>query len=243
MNGMRFSIRLLFHGSLNAFLPKRYREQTIERILPFFSTIKDTVEAIGVPHVEIEKILVNQLDAEFDYRPQQNDWVEVFPYGNTMPTGAPKSFVLDVHLGALARLLRMMGIDAVYRNDCTDKEIVAIAVSENRAVLTKDVGLLKHKQLHWGYWLRSQQAEEQFREVAKRFALCAIINPFSRCIACNGIIKEVEKSNVANLLPKNTERYFTEFYRCGQCGKLYWKGSHFEAMQKTVERLKSIACQ
>ena len=151
--------------------------------------------------------------------------------------------MLDVHLGGLARLLRLLGIDALYKNNLHDREIVALAVEEGRAVLTRDIGLLKQKVLQYGYWLRSQHSEEQVTEVLNRFSLCQGIRPFSRCITCNGLLAEVPKAHILHHLPDDTKRIFQEFYQCTQCGKVYWKGSHYHNMQKVVERIRSLACQ
>ena len=211
-------------------------------MLPQASSVKDAIEAAGVPHVEIAKITVNDCEKEFSYQLQPEDRIEVFPFEKNFPPEAPTSFVLDVHLGKLARLLRMMGIDTVYENDRHDREIVALAVTENRAVLTRDIGLLKHKVLRYGYWLRSQQSEEQLLEVIRLFSLCDKLRPFTRCIACNGLLAEVPKAAIEDRLPEQTRRCFDVFFQCTRCRKLYWKGSHFENMEERISRIKSLAC-
>jgi uncharacterized protein len=243
MQRKSFPITLFFHGSLNDFLPSRKRHQWLTHWSVLPSSLKDTIESIGVPHVEIEKVLVNQQEKSLSYQPEASDAVEVFPFQHALPPNAPKSFVLDVHLGALARLLRMMGIDAVYQNNHHDKDIVSTAARENRAVLTRDIGLLKHKILNWGYWLRSQHPEEQAAEVIRRFSLRSSLRPFSRCISCNGMLKEVEKARVLHLLPPQTKECFDVFYQCNGCGKVYWEGSHYEHMQHKLEKLLSLADQ
>ena len=134
----------------------------------------------------------------------------------------------------------MLGIDTAYRNNYTDKEIVTIAAEEKRVVLTRDVGLLKHKCIAHGYWLRSQQPEEQLTEVTKRFSLCYCIQPFSRCMACNGELHSVEKEEIIHELLPLVREYYNEFYQCSQCKKIYWKGSHFENMQQFITAIKSV---
>lgn len=232
----------IFHESLNDFLQKRANHTWHSFSFHTPASVKDAIEALGVPHVEVKKIVVNESEESFSYRLQANDKVEVFPYKNHFSPNAPHAFVLDVHLGKLARLLRLLGIDAVYKNDLHDSEIVSIAVAENRAVLTRDVGLLKHKVLACGYWLRSQHAEEQLLEVIKMFSLCGYINPFSRCITCNGTLLVTPKKDIIHLLPEKTKNFFEEFYRCENCSNIYWKGSHYQNMQRRVERIKSLAC-
>jgi uncharacterized protein len=238
-----FSTSFHFHGSLNDFLRRWQKNQTLAYSCKFSTSAKDAMEAIGVPHVEARTIKVNGNEQNVSYRLQPGDQVEVFPYDGHFPAGTPRTFVLDVHLGGLARLLRMLGIDAVYQNDLHDREIVALAVAENRAVLTRDVGLLKYKVLQHGYWLRSQQSPEQLLEVIRRFSLCTSLLPFSRCIACNGLLATVAKEDVLPLLPDQTKEHFTEFYQCTNCGKVYWKGSHYQYMLQVVDRLRSLACQ
>lgn len=235
-------VEFLFHDSLNDFLPRKEKEQWKKLSLKTSSSVKDAMEAIGVPHVEVMKIVVNGSEKEFTYLLQPADQAEVYPYETHFPQGTPQTFILDVHLGKLARLLRMMGIDAAYQNHWHDKEIVAMAVQENRSVLTRDVGLLKHKVLKYGYWLRSQEPEEQLMEVIQRFSLCDCLRPFSRCMACNGLLKEVPKAGVLHLLPAQTRDYFPQFYQCIQCKNVYWKGSHFENMQCLIDHIKSLAC-
>lgn len=238
-----FPIEVFFYGRLNDFLPLKEQHQWMTHLYTPRSSAKDTVKAIGVPHVEVAKISVNGQEQAFAYQFQPGDKIEVFPFENCFPSQAPTAFILDVHLGALSRLLRMMGIDALYENNWDDREIVAFAVSENRAVLTRDIGLLKHKILKWGYWLRSQNPEEQAAEVIKVFSLCECFQPFSRCIACNGCLQSVEKKDIVHLLPPQTKELFDSFYQCNTCGKIYWKGSHYEHMLQTVERIKLFACQ
>lgn len=231
-----------FHSSLNDFLRKRQKNLWNIHLFRTPSSVKDAMEALGVPHVEIDKIIINGNSKDFTYRLQNGDQVEAFPFENHFPETTPKSFVLDVHLGKLARLLRMLGIDAVYQNQLEDNEIVAIAIAENRAVLTRDIGLLKHKVLRYGYWLRSQDPEQQLVEVLRVFSLCKAIRPFTLCIACNGRLTAIPKSDVLPLLPEETKAVFEEFYQCNQCGKVYWKGPHYNHMQGQVQRLVSLAC-
>ncbi|MHA6249591.1 Mut7-C RNAse domain-containing protein [Pontibacter sp. CAU 1760] len=236
-------------GSLKDFLPvSRLREQ-----LPYaFSgspAVKDAIEAIGVPHPEVFGILVNGTGADFHYSLQAGDMVKVYAAECLLQNPGiillqpdlpvPVSFVLDVHMGKLARSLRMLGFDSSYANDYTDSQIAAMAASENRVVLTRDVGLLKQKIIRWGYWLRSQQPEEQLREVLQRFRLTAAIRSFTRCMACNGVISSVPKHQVLAQLQPKTKAYFDQFYQCLSCGQVYWKGSHYEKMLAKVKTLET----
>lgn len=236
-----------FFGSLNDFLPAAKRELTFSYPFTGLPAVKDTIEAIGVPHPEVSVILINRRPASLTTPLQLGDQVEVYPfdpqqswppgYCLRLPVPQPARFVLDVHLGKLARNLRMLGFDAFYRNDYTDQDIVALAVGESRLVLTRDVGLLKLKAITWGYWLRSQHPQIQLAEVIQYFQLRQQLAPFTRCLECNAGIVAVTKESVWDLLPPNTRRYFQEFYQCTHCKRVYWKGSHFERMQAFVDRI------
>ena len=150
----------------------------------------------------------------------------------------PARFILDVHLGKLARLLRMAGFDTLYRNDLDDPEIIQIAEDENRIVLTRDRGILKNKRVKRGHFVKSPYAKEQLREVIDVFQLKNNIHFLSRCIACNGTIEEVKKEDIEGELKPGTMQYFHEFFRCRDCGKVYWEGSHFDRMMHFYEEMK-----
>ncbi|PTX18379.1 hypothetical protein C8N40_106179 [Pontibacter mucosus] len=236
-----------FHGSLNNFLPKRRRGSAIHYTFNGTPAIKDSIEALGVPHPEVDVILVNHKPVAFSYLLQEGDVVEVYPVetGRSWPAGytmeeknpPPHRFVLDVHLGTLAKSMRMLGLDTHYQTDLADAAIARIAVAEERVVLTRDVGLLKQKSITWGYWLRSQHTEEQLEEVIRRYSLQPSFRPFARCLACNVPVQQVRKEEVLEQLPPKTKLYFEEFYRCPSCSRVYWKGSHYERMQEFVTRI------
>jgi uncharacterized protein with PIN domain len=238
-----------FYGNLNDFLSKKDRNKKITYSFRATPSVKDAVEAIGVPHVEVEWLQVNATPALFSYYLQAGDEVEVYPQDSpAVPRSAPPlrdnsqrphSFVLDMHLGALARRLRLLGIDTLYHKHITDKELAHLSSEEHRVALTRDIALLKQKIIDWGYWLRSQQPEEQLLEVVKRYALTPFFAPFSRCLSCNGLIHPVKKETVLESLPHGTKEYFDNFYQCRDCGKVYWKGSHYERMIRFIEELKA----
>ncbi|WP_076666917.1 Mut7-C RNAse domain-containing protein [Pontibacter indicus] len=238
---MSHTAHFRFHGSLNDFLRPRQRHIALGYTFAEHQTVKDMIEAMGVPHVEVREVMANGEKVDFDQRLQPEDQVEVYPYENgeeELLTGiAERRFVLDVHLGTLARSLRMLGFDTVYDQHLHDPELTQIASKEQRILLTRDVNLLKHKAIPAGYWLRSQHTAEQLREVFTRYKLADYIRPFTRCMVCNGQIVPVEKQEVVEQLPPNTQLYFNEFYQCRQCKRVYWKGSHYERMQETVCRI------
>lgn len=225
-----------FHGSLNDFLPPRLKNTWIHYSFGNIPSVKDAIEALGIPHTEIETITANDTLISFSYLLQNGARIEVHPF--IQVPDAPQRFILDVHLGKLARLLRLLGFDTLYANDYTDKAIVEAVKPGERIVLTRDIGLLKHKAIHWGYWLRSQQPYDQLKEVLYRFRLTDKIQPFTRCLACNGCIDPVNKPAIQHLLLPNTRQLFTEFYQCRSCQRIYWKGSHYNRMLRWVENLK-----
>lgn len=234
-----------FLGSLCDFLPKRIQGQYLYPLL-HPTTVKDAIEAMGIPHVEVKRIKVHQQDVPFTYLLRPSDEVEVYPFSSPSsnadtllrpPLKRPVKFILDVHLGSLARLLRLSGFDTHYETEAADADIAQLAAKEDRIVLTRDIGLLKHKIIHWGYWLRSQYREEQFKEVACRFDLWSSFSPFSYCLACNGKIQAVSKESVLDRIPSNAALYFHTFYQCQNCQRIYWKGSHYDHMLQTLKRL------
>jgi uncharacterized protein with PIN domain len=236
-----------FFGSLNDFLPLVKKEVAIPYPFTGVPAVKDAIEAIGIPHPEIAGILINQQPAQPTTPLHPGDQVKVYPFNGDYPgypgyalrpePPLPVRFILDVHLGKLAKALRILGFDACYQNDYDDKTIASLAAREKRLVLTRDIGLLKHKAITWGYWLRSQHPEKQITEVLQHFRLQDQAAPFTRCLACNAPIEAVPKEMVWEQLPPNTRLYFEEFFRCIQCRRVYWKGSHYQRMQAFVNLL------
>lgn len=208
-------------------------------------SVKDAVEAMGVPHTEVDSIVVNGTPVGFGYHLKDGDAVSVYPasFSPEIPErvalrGAPRpSFVVDVNLGKLARRLRMLGFDAAYRNDYTDHEIAGLAWSEDRIVLTRDRRLLRFRIITHGYWLRSDEPRTQVKEVLGRFGYYPLVKPFNRCLECNGVIVPVEKAEVFDRLEPKTKLYYDEFSICTDCGKVYWKGSHYDRMKETLDGL------
>ncbi len=236
-----------FYEELNDFLPPDKRKVQFPYSFSGNPSIKDAVEAIGVPHTEVDLILVNGKSVDFSYHLQQGDLVSVYPVFESFDIGPvthlrpeplrnPK-FILDVHLGKLAKILRMLGFDTVYRNDLEDDEIAERAREEGRIILTRDVGLLKRGSVDRGYWVRSQHPKQQAKEVLQRFNLKNLVKPFKRCMDCNGIIEPVEKESVEDQLPSASAESYDHFFQCGNCGKLYWRGSHIPNMIDTIYSL------
>lgn len=236
-----------FYAELRDFLPPGPTEREIEYGFDGSPSIKDAIEAQGIPHTEVDLILVNGSSVDFHYRLQSGDRVAVYPVFETLDITpvvrlrpAPLRdlrFVVDVNLGQLARLLRLLGFDVVYHNDLADAAIVALAVREHRVVLTRDRLLLHHKVITHGYWVRSPAPETQAAEVLRRFQLEGCVQPFTRCLECNGRVTPVAKETVATALEPKTALYYDQFFRCEQCGRIYWQGSHYARLLAKVERI------
>ncbi|MFC1731287.1 Mut7-C RNAse domain-containing protein [candidate division KSB1 bacterium] len=233
-----------FYEELNDFLPPERRKREFSYNFTGKPTVKDAVESLGVPHAEIDLIIVNGEPEGFDHHLKEGDQVSVYPVFESFdispvnrlrpePLRDPK-FILDVHLGKLAQYLRMLGFDTLFSNSYEDPEIVRTAVRQKRIILTRDVNLLKHNAVTHGYWVRSTDPDEQIVEIIGRFDLSGRIAPFTRCMVCNGIVSPAAKESVRHLLEESTARYYDEFFQCGSCEKVYWRGSHHENMERFI---------
>ena len=240
-------ITIRFYEELNDFLHYSRRKKSFTFSLTGKRTIKDIIEAIGVPHTEVDLILANQEPVTFDYHPQKDDYISVYPVFEAIDIGSinllrPKplrktKFILDVHLGTLARYLRMLGFDTLYRNDYKDEEIVHISIKEKRIILTRDLAILKNGKVTHGYFVRETDPKKQICEISRRFDLKDQFKPFHRCMECNGIIRKVDKTAVEKILQANTRKAFQDFFQCTSCEKVYWKGSHYEKMSDLIDKI------
>jgi uncharacterized protein len=224
-----------FFGRLNDFLSRDQREQMIRVDFRGRQSIKHLAESLGVPHPEIGKVQVNGQVRMLSTITENGDRVEVYPIPNGCPV-EPR-FVLDNHLGRLTAYLRMLGFDCLYHQDYDDEELAEIAQREERILLSRDRRLLMRKSIVYGNWLRSLDSLEQLTEVIRRFDLAKRIVPFHRCLRCNQPLESVAKEVVLNRLEPLTKLYFDEFQICPACKQIYWKGSHYERMQRLIEQL------
>lgn len=224
---------LRFYGRLNDFLPKQRRRRWLDQEIQGRPAVVDPLQAVGVPHTEIGRVTINGRKVSLSCQVEAGDKIKVWPRQSLCRGRGPR-FVLDVHLGKLAKYLRLLGFDTLYRNDASDKEVIDTAVHQRRTVLTRDVGLLKHRRLGHGYWVRHTAPHQQFREVLQQFGLWKCAKPFERCLACNGRLVKVRKEVIVECLLPGTRRRYRKFYRCRQCGKIYWAGSHYKQMCRLI---------
>lgn len=241
-----FQLFFRFYGNLNDFLLLDRRQVEFAHFIKDQASIKDTIEAIGIPHPEISLMIVNGESVGFDYLIQPGDRISVYPRFTTLdvtalsqvqpPPLVQSRFVLDVHLGKLATYLRLLGFDALYRNDYNDEELAQISSQEQRILLTQDRGLLKRSIVTYGYAVRSDHPEEQITEVMERFQLYPLSAPFQRCPRCNGKLICVDKAAIQNQLPDDTRLYYDKFTQCQNCQKIYWEGAHYERIRSLIDR-------
>ncbi len=234
-----------FYEELNDFLPQEKQKKEFIYRFNGSPSIKDVIEAIGIPHTEVDLILANSNPVNFGYNLEAGDRISVYPVFESLDI-SPIShlrpeplrvikFILDTHIGKLCKYLRIFGFDSLYGRDYEDLDIINTAHAEKRIILTRDKGLLKNKKVDHGYWLRSQIPEEQLKEVVLRFSLINLIRSFTRCLVCNGNLIEVNKNEVDDFLLPDTRKYYFKFVKCAVCGKVFWKGSHFERMKKFID--------
>jgi len=246
---MDHSAHFQFFGRLQNLLVRPHQAAGVAYAFNEHPAIKDAVEALGIPHTEVAVLVVNGESVSFACPLQGADQIEVYPHGwpvslsppvaLTPPLPTELRFILDVHLGKLARRLRMLGFDCLYRNDYADAEIVEIACNEDRIVLTRDRGLLKRKRVVWGCLLVGDRFPEQLREVDARYDLIRRVQPLGRCPTCNGLLKPVEKVQILDRLEPKTILYYDSFRICPDCDKVYWRGSQAEQLLHWIEGLQS----
>lgn len=241
-------VTLRAYGRLNDFLAPPRRQRPFARDFRGRASVKDLIESAGIPHPEVALILANGEPVDFAYQVGDLDRLSVYPPLRSLDSarlpalrhetsGKPR-FVLDTHLGRLARYLRLLGFDTLYQNDFDDAALERIAVEEDRVLLTQDVGLLKRAAIQHGYFVRASDPRLQLVEVAGEFDLLDSAAPFERCLRCNSLLEPVPKAEIEDRLMPRTRAEFDEFYRCDGCGAIYWKGSHYDRMRRLIEELE-----
>lgn len=236
-----------FYEELNDFLPPPLRKTSFSHRFAGTPSVKDRIQALGVPHTEVDLVLVDGVSVDFDHRLVGGERVAVYPVferfdvsGLTRLRPAPlrrTAFALDVQLGRLARYLRLLGFDTLYRNDWPDAELAEQAQREHRIVLTRDVGLLKRNAVTHGAFLHHTAPRRQVEEVLERFDLWRQLKVYSRCAGCNGLIDAIPREAAAGRVPPRVWAYQQAFFRCRDCGRLYWAGTHGDRLQSWLAPL------
>ena len=240
-----------FYAELNDFLAPWQRQRTFGHPCSRDASVKHMIEALGVPHTEVELIIVDGAAVDFSHRLLDGERVSVYPAFSSLdvsglvrlrpPHVEPARFIADAHLGQLARNLRMLGFDVLYRNDYSDAEVARIAAEDGRVVLTRDRDLLIRKEIVHGCYLHALSCDAQIVEVIGRFKLARHVRAFSRCLNCNGELRQVDKDDVAQRVPQHSRRFYECFYECGSCAQVYWEGSHVARMRTRVDAMLRAA--
>ncbi len=236
-----------FYEELNDFLPKEWEKTTFPFSFTGTPSVKNIIEAIGVPHAEIDLIIVNGVSVKFDYLLKGGEKVSVYPVFETFDISSINrlrkktlrniQFIVDVNLGKLAKKLRLLGFDTLFQNDYDDNQIVEIAFKEKRIILTRDKGVLKYSKVTHGYWIRNDDPKKQLIEVIEKFQLQNHFNPFTRCSNCNGVLHSIEKKSLEGRVKSDTLKIFDNFWECADCKKIYWEGSHVDRIYKWLKNL------
>jgi uncharacterized protein with PIN domain len=226
-----------FAAGLRMFLPPRHRGGQVHVTHDGMSSLGHVIESLGVPLTEVGRLAAGGRPVTPRYRPAAGDVVDVSAVHRPQPIPSPR-FVLDVHLGTLARRLRLLGIDTAYANDRDDDALIGQANTQQRVLLSKDRGLLCRRKLWLGAYVRGARPGDQLRDVLTRFA--PPLSPWTRCVACNGLLSPVRKADVEHLILPGTRRTYREFSRCTACGRVYWRGAHGARLHAIVESATRI---
>jgi len=239
-----------FFEELNDFLPDRREKKRFLHQFKERASIKDMIEALGIPHTEVDLILVDGKSEDFNYIVKGGERISVYPVFESLnirqvskvrPEPLRETrFILDTHLGKLARILRMLGFDSLYRKDLTPDEIISVSLSEHRIILSRSRNLLKRKEVTHGYCLNTSEPEKQARLVLKRFDLQENLEPFTRCMECNSPLEELPRDDACGKVPEDVLPGQQEFKWCPACGKAYWKGSHYLKMEEKIGEILSV---
>jgi len=236
-----------FYEELNDFLPTHRRKTDFETTFKGKRSIKDMIEALGVPHTEIDLILVNGNSVDFNYILQDEDRVSVYPVFESLnitnvtrlrkiPLRRNK-FIADINLGDIVKYMRVLGFDLYYDPLLSTLEIIEISKRENRIILTKSKKLLKFKGVRHGIFIRPGTTVKQIKRIIDYLDIKDNINPFSRCLGCNTLLNIVPKEKILDKIPPKTKEFCDEYVQCPSCDKIYWKGTHFINMKKIVRQI------
>jgi uncharacterized protein with PIN domain len=240
-------VTLRFYEELNDFLPQTLRKRSFTYGISQKQNIKHLIECFGVPHTEVEVILVNGRSVSFEHIVQADDRISVYPVFESLDVRPllrlrPRPlrslrFIADAHLGKLARYLRLLGFDCLFFNDAGDSRLVTLSVDQGRVLLTRDRNLLMRRVLTHGCFIHTTEPKLQLQEIVQRLQLESEYNAFTRCMECNGRLKAVERSCIESQLPRHVSENYNEFWCCEDCGRIYWKGSHYREMRNFIDTL------
>ena len=240
-----------FYEELNDFLAPGRRKCDIEIEIDRSRSVKDAIESVGVPHPEVDLILVDGVSVDFTHLLLGGERVAVYPMFERLDISPllrlrPRvlrdpRFVADVHLNKLARHLRMAGFDTLCEAEWDDDRIVAAALDERRTILTRDKGMLRRAEVDRGYFVRAVESEEQLAEVLRALQLESLVLPFTRCRECNAPLIDIAADEVAGRVPPRIRALYDRYKTCPACARVYWEGSHFLRMKSMLARARESA--
>ncbi|MPY64379.1 Mut7-C RNAse domain-containing protein [Streptomyces spongiae] len=238
MNGPEIHVE--FAPELGLFLPQRRRTGATKVVTDGVSTLGHVIESLGAPLTEVGALVADGRAVPVSHVPVAGETIEVRPVTRPQRVpGAPLRFLLDVHLGTLARRLRLLGVDTAYEStDIGDPALAARSAAERRVMLSRDRGLLRRRELWAGAFVYSTRPDEQLQDVLDRFA--PELRPWTRCTACNGLLKDAAKDDVVDQLEGGTQRSYDVFAQCEECGRAYWKGAHHDRLEAIVEHAVAL---
>ena len=234
-----------FYEELNDFLPEEKRKRDFQAFFRPRSTVKDVIVSLGVPHTEVDLVLVNGASVDFTYPLEGGERISVYPVFESFDIRPFRNlgsnplrdlrFVTDVHLGRLTRYLRLLGFDTLYCNGSDPGDLIEVSIRQARVLLTRSRRLLKHKVITRALLVRDVDSTIQLKAIFQRLDLYAEARPFSRCLCCNGLIEPISKQEVAHRLPPRVRASYKTFFLCSSCNRVYWKGTHFRRMSRFVQ--------
>lgn len=238
-------VSIRFYEELNDFLAHQNRKRAYTIRCNDARSVKDVIEAEGVPHTEVDLILVNGESEGFEYQIHDGDRISVYPCFETLdictvsrlgrpPLRSP-SFIADVNLGKLCRNLRLLGLDCIYDHNAKDEKLAKMSQHLKRILLTRDRELLKRKIISHGLFIHNTDPIEQVKEVIRRIHLNRSIAPFTRCVKCNGKLFGIDKEQVAEQIPEETYQHIDQYYKCDDCQKIYWQGAHWKKLNQLLK--------
>lgn len=244
-------VEIRVYAPLNDFLPPQRRQVSFGRRIRVPTSVKDLLEGVGIPHPEIAAVLIDEAPVGFDALVDRPCRVAAYPSFFHLdvpelpelrpPEPDPPQFVLDVHLGRLARYLRLLGFDTRYDRSADDDGLVQVSRGEGRILLTRDREMLMRAAVDHGHFIRSDDPWRQILDVARRYDLAGWIDPFTRCLKCNDLIYPIDKAEIEHRLEPGTRRHFDRFWECRSCGNLYWRGSHYQRLRGLVAEIDRSA--
>jgi len=236
-----------FYEELNDFLPNEKRKRDFQAFFRPKSTVKDVIVSMGVPHAEVDLILVNGASVDFACPLEGGEHISVYPVFESLDIRHCKNlgskplrhlrFVTDTHLGRLSRYLRLLGFDTVYYNDFNPWGLIEVSIRQARVLLTRSRRVLKHKVITRGILVREVDPRMQLKAIFQRLDLHAEARPFSRCLCCNGLVRPISKQEVAHRLSSRVRAGHQAFFLCSSCNRVYWQGTHFKQMSCFVQEM------